>query len=396
MEERIKYACLFGGGAIRGLAHVGVIRALNKLNIEIGTLAGSSVGSIVATLLALGYSANEIEEIFLFVNFELFRDINWGKSVALSKGDLFREWMRKLIAQKFYGDDFANKPPVTFADLEKDLIIIATDLTNFKSKEFSKFTTPDFEIAEAVRISSCMPGLMSAVDVENAVLVDGDLQKSWPMWELAQTLKNTDENVLEIRLEGSTCSNLANPICYINTVYSCITSIASEFISKIYAHDERHDVFCLNTGDVVVVNFQMKLDERKALVKAGFDQTMKYFCEILPKKKMKTIDNYVKLRNYVVDIRKLVLEDKVLEAQAKYAGMTKLLAENNHVIDEKICAEILSVAGELLDNTAKTIFLRKVYLKNHRSLLKILDNLENNLSMRKKNSQKFLEKIEKY
>lgn len=85
-------------------------------------------------------------------------------------------------------------------------------------------------MAEAVRISACMPGLMRPVEVEECTLVDGDLQKSWPMWKLCETLSNLDENVLEIRLEGTVSENLASPISFINSVYSCVMSVASDFV----------------------------------------------------------------------------------------------------------------------------------------------------------------------
>ena len=97
--ESLNYACLFGGGAIRGAAHVGVLKALDEIKINPTLLCGSSVGSIIAALSALGYNYNEIEQIFLDVNFELFRDISFGFSqkFAPSKGEVFLEWFRKLV-----------------------------------------------------------------------------------------------------------------------------------------------------------------------------------------------------------------------------------------------------------------------------------------------------------
>ena len=106
--NNLKYACLFGGGAIRGAAHAGVVKAFERLGIEPMLLAGSSVGSLVAALCAVGYNAHELSEVFLSVNFELFRDISLGfnNKFALSKGNVFLEWLRDLIEQKFYGDAY--------------------------------------------------------------------------------------------------------------------------------------------------------------------------------------------------------------------------------------------------------------------------------------------------
>ena len=72
------YTCIFGGGAVRGMAYAGSIKALEELNINIRTIAGSSVGSIVAGLLAVGYTSDEIKNILMSVNFNLFKDLNFG------------------------------------------------------------------------------------------------------------------------------------------------------------------------------------------------------------------------------------------------------------------------------------------------------------------------------
>lgn len=394
-REKLQYACLFGGGAIRGMAHIGVVRALNELGVGLGTLAGSSVGAIVASALAVGYSDAELEKIFLAVDFELFKDINFSKALALSKGDIFLDWMREVIETKFYGINYTKgkNKPVTFADIDKDFVIITTDLTNFCCKEFSRLTTPDFEVAEAVRISACMPGLMRAIEVENSTLVDGDLQKSWPMWKLCETLSKLEENVLEVRLEGTPCGNLANPISFINSVYSCITSVASEFVVNLYERDEKHDCLVVNTGDVVIVNFQMKEPERKALIEDGYRQTIEYFKNILPKKKAKHLDNYIKIKNFVVDIRDLILHDKITDAQVKFANLLALMCEIRFDIDEKIYFDIQDLTDDILNNSGKTLFLKHTYLKNFRPVIKKLDELEEKLKSKQNYLQKMLETI---
>ena len=126
--ESLKYTCLFGGGAIRGAGHVGVLKAFEELGITCERFGGSSVGSIIAALRAIGYSTDELAEIFLAVNFELFRDISFGFNTkfALSKGEVFLEWFRELIEKKFYGENYSkgHNPPVKFKDIDKELYAI--------------------------------------------------------------------------------------------------------------------------------------------------------------------------------------------------------------------------------------------------------------------------------
>lgn len=98
-NKSFEYTCLFGGGAIRGAAYCGTVKAMEELGINPNTVAGSSVGSIIAALFAVGYSAKELREIFMQVNFELFSDIQFalGPQFALSKGEVFLDWIRDLI-----------------------------------------------------------------------------------------------------------------------------------------------------------------------------------------------------------------------------------------------------------------------------------------------------------
>ena len=114
MTNGLKYTCLFGGGAIRGLAYVGAVRAMEELGMEFDILGGSSVVSIIATLLACGYKSYELENLFMKVNFELFKDIHFGlgKNFALSKGEIFIDWLNELISRKAEGK---NKNNLTFA-----------------------------------------------------------------------------------------------------------------------------------------------------------------------------------------------------------------------------------------------------------------------------------------
>ena len=178
MENSFKYTCLFGGGAIRGVSYIGAIKAMEELGIAPNRFAGSSVGSIIAALLAVGYNAQELKDIFLKVNFELFKDISIGLGplFEISKGEVFLEWIRELIEKKYYGESYKKgaNPAVTFKDIEKNLVVITTNLSNFECKEFSKIDTPDYEIASAVRISCCMPGLMKPIEYNKTLLVDGD------------------------------------------------------------------------------------------------------------------------------------------------------------------------------------------------------------------------------
>lgn len=378
-KKSLNYTCLFGGGAIRGIAYVGTIRALEEIGINPQNIAGSSVGSIVASLMALGYTASELREIFLGVNFELFKDVQFGlgPNFALSKGEVFLEWIRELIEKKFYGDKYrkGKNKAVTFKDIDKNLVVITTDLSNFGCKEFSRFETPDFEIATAVRISSTMPGLMKPYEYNNTLLVDGDLQKSMPMWKLSKNLLLDEERVLEFRLEGEFDGTDKNALDYMNTIYSCITSMCTSYIAETYGHNDKFDYITINTGDVIVVDFNYPKEKREELIESGYKQTMNYFTKVLPTKKESLLKKYYSIRKQLIKVEKFLLNKKIVKAKHALSEIFINLCEDKDVIDAKIFEAIKDFNTTFSNNIKYPALFGKIAMRQEEKVQKELRNL---------------------
>lgn len=367
-KDSLKYSCIFGGGAVRGMSYVGIIKALEQLEIFPTTIAGSSVGAIFAGLFAFGYSAEELREIFMQINYDLFRDIHFGfgRDFAISKGGIFLEWLRELIEKKYYGENYQKEgnPPVTFADLDKNLIIITTDLTNFKYNEFSKFETPDFEIAYAIRISSTMPGLMKPVEKDGTMLVDGDLQKSQPLWRLSKHLCLDEERVLEFRLEGDYEGKERNAIDFINTVYSCVNSLATDFIIDTYGFRDKFDYVKINTGSIVVVNFNIPHEKRLELMDIGYQQTMDYFNNFLPNKKKQIIKHYKSISKHLNKIKKCIFSNKIKQAQEETGILYMNIYPSKKYIDLKYYNMLDDFKNNFLSNLTPASLLGFYSLQN--------------------------------
>lgn len=398
-NDAYKYTCIFGGGAIRGVAYVGALKALDELGVEIQTLAGSSVGSIIASLLAVGYTTDEIYEIIIGVNFDLFRDIHFGfgKTFALSKGEVFLEWLREVIEKKFYGENYkkGENPSVKFKDLDKDLVIITTDLTNFKCKEFSKQETPDFEVATAVRISSSMPGLMSPIRYEDLELVDGDLQKSWPLWKLSENLYPKNERVLEFRLEGDYDRNGKNAIDFINTVYSCVTSIATKSVVEEYGHKDSFDYVTINTGDIVIVDFNLSKNKREELIYTGYKQTLEYFKQELPIKKEKLSTDY---KNIYLLIKNLTHELGVgnIQKAKNFLGEIYMeLCEVKDNIDKKYYKKLQSAKFRFMNELKPSLILKRYNKDSVKSVREDFKQIEDAIKNRIDELEKLSEELKK-
>ena len=158
-----KVGLTMSGGGVRGLAHVGVIRALEERDMEPTVLSGASAGSIVGALYAYGYTPDEIYDIF--ENTEIFR---WGNYTWLKPGlidtdkfyKIFKEWL----------------PEDNFEALKKELYIVATDIVNGKPKIFS-----EGPLIKPVLASAAFPVVLSPVEIDGTLYADGGIVNNFPV-----------------------------------------------------------------------------------------------------------------------------------------------------------------------------------------------------------------------
>lgn len=361
----MKYNCVFGGGAIRGMCYIGAMQALQEFNVEISSIAGSSVGSVFASLFALGYSIDEIKEFFLDFNFNMFRDINislFESDLSISKGEIFLDWLREKIEKKYFGENYKKDTKrVRFKDIENNLYILTLDINTNTPFIFSKENTPDEEIAFAVRVSAGMPGLMKPVNYGNAILVDGDLIKSWPAWKVFTDLNTSENRLLEFRLEGSRENQeIKNPLDYVNSVLSTIWYLSTENIYNLYHENDRYDYVIIDTKDVIMFDFTLDKNEKEKLIERGYETTKKYFLETLPQKKKVVLETYKKL---LLNLNILSNSIKSNNARDSIFVTNEILAsfiDDSKYIDSSICEYIKNFKESLIINIKKKFMFNKV------------------------------------
>lgn len=156
-------ALVLGGGAAKGFAHVGVIKALESHDIEPDMVVGTSAGSVVAALFAAGYNGFDLQRIALTMDEDNVRD--W---ILPNRG-----FMRGDALQKFINDAVQRR---YIQSLNRKLAIVATDL---KTGEPMVFQSGDTGLA--VRASSSVPGIFQPVRIGNREFVDGGLVSPVPV-----------------------------------------------------------------------------------------------------------------------------------------------------------------------------------------------------------------------
>lgn len=179
---------LSGGGA-RGLAHIGVLKVLEREGIPINCLAGTSMGGLLAASYAAGWSAAELEA-------EAVRMASVRQLLSLidrnlpRRGLLTGERVRAYIAEKL-GEE------LTFADLRLPLAMNAVDLISRQ-----EVILHDGSVVDAVRATTAVPGVFSPLEVNGYRLVDGGLINNVPVG-LARELGAEIVIAVDISLESS-------------------------------------------------------------------------------------------------------------------------------------------------------------------------------------------------
>ena len=362
MKNNLEYFCILGGGGIRGCSYTGVLKAIEELNLKITGWAGSSIGAVVATLYAAGYTADEIDTVFKEINMDFFKDINLslGKDFALSKGGYFYDWIKDKIESKFYGTNYikGKMPPVTFKNLDKDIVIFSVNLRYLNFYEFSKQKTPDAEIAGAVRASVSMPGLYKPVLDGKDCLVDGDLVKCAPLWRVSDTIKNIDTRILEFRLEDNeTEKNISNTATYLNAVYNTISGFATDYIIDLYKDKDKFDYIKINLPDISVVDFMISADKKAEMARIGYITTKEYFETQYPKKRKHLFNTYYEIQLMLMKINNEIKNDRIKNAYIILMELMSFLCENKKFIDIKIYDKIRDFKNIFKENYKISKFL---------------------------------------
>ncbi|HEX9187984.1 MAG TPA: patatin-like phospholipase family protein [Vicinamibacteria bacterium] len=183
--SRYKTLVLKGGG-VKGMAYVGAAKALEEAGLlpQVDEFAGTSAGAIMAALLAAGYGADELKEIFTELDFRSFEDhedpLRLVTRYGLYEGSFFLKWITESLGRKL------AKANPTFADLPHGLSVFATNMNTRGLAEFSKKETPTVAVGEAVRCSMSIPFVFSAYQLAGQIYVDGGVLLNYPFLPFEQ------------------------------------------------------------------------------------------------------------------------------------------------------------------------------------------------------------------
>jgi len=158
-----KIGLALGGGSVRGLAHIGVLKVFEKERIPIDYIAGTSIGALIGASYSSGLSAQRIEQLALTAKLKELIDFTEPKTGFIA-GKKIEKYIRKITAHK------------EFSELDIPLRVVATDLANGEKVVFR-----EGDVAKAVRASISLPGVFSSVKIGKKELIDGGMVDPVPV-----------------------------------------------------------------------------------------------------------------------------------------------------------------------------------------------------------------------
>lgn len=165
--RHLRVGLALGGGAARGFAHVGVIKALESQGIDVEVVTGTSAGSLVGALYAAGNNGFELQKIALNMDEATISDWKvplFATSTGVLKGEGLQNYVNREVHQ------------LPIEKLKKSFGAVATDLNTGLPILFQRGNT-----GAAVRASSAVPGVFQPVRIGDRVYVDGGLVAPVPV-----------------------------------------------------------------------------------------------------------------------------------------------------------------------------------------------------------------------
>ena len=288
----MKLGLSLSGGGIKGIAHIGAIKALEEENIKFSYISGTSSGSIVAMLYACGYNVEEMYNIFYkysksiqyvdWVNIKkFFLNILTGKGIkidGLNSGTKIYKLVNEICKKKNIKNiKEVNKPLIIPAvNILNENLYIFTNMNagymDIKNNNDNIKYINNADVGKIVQASCSYPGIFSPCKFKNELLVDGGIAENLP-WR--ETKKAGADKVLSIVFSDKKQKDCCNNII---EVLSKSFSIICKELSK-YEWDGTDYLLNIQTDNVGL----LKKKKMNQLYTEGYNQTKKKIKDIKEK-----------------------------------------------------------------------------------------------------------------
>lgn len=273
----MKLGIALSGGGIRGIAHAGVLKALEDNNIGVDIIGGTSAGSLVASLYAMGYSPYYIYILFKRYSNELVQ-INSGPIISgigsfmINKKSSFKGLKSGKSLETIYNKIAYKKGITKINQIKMPIVIPTVDITDSKeyvitnkipeNEENKVQYITDITVGKAVRASSSFPAVFTPCEFRNHAFMDGGALDNVPVHEVK---KQGADKVIAVKFD-------ADPITEDSNIMDIIMKTIDIMGSKISEENLKMSDLVLNVyTDKVGLLDTKKLD---SCYKYGYDSVI--------------------------------------------------------------------------------------------------------------------------
>jgi NTE family protein len=262
-----KTILVLSGGGIKGIAHIGALRAIEELghSKNITTFAGSSVGAIIASLALIGYTSDEMYNFILLFDIGRIKSIdlkNLLTNYGLDNGIRVEIMLAKLFDAKGFSKD------CTFSELynktKKTLIVTASCINDKKVYNFSHIETPDVPVLIAVRMSMSIPLYFVPVIYKGKMYVDGGCMDNFPI----RLFDNKLDEVIGIYL--SELRDIVNDISNVEEFFSSTLQCMFEGVKCNALKGYEKYTIKIDLDKISIIDFQINNEIKKSLFDTGY------------------------------------------------------------------------------------------------------------------------------
>ncbi len=161
-RKKQKVTLVLGGGSARGIAHIGVLKVLEREGVPIDSIMGTSMGALVGAAYSVGVPLNRMEEIACGFTWDKLADFTFPK-MAIIAGKRLGGVIEDILDSK------------TFEDMRIPMYVVTTDIE--RNEEIAHSSG---DLKTLVRASCSWPGVFNPVQVGDRLLVDGGVKNSVP------------------------------------------------------------------------------------------------------------------------------------------------------------------------------------------------------------------------
>jgi NTE family protein len=266
---------ILSGGGVKGFTFLGSCKYLDEIGLldHITTYIGSSVGSLAALFLNVGYTYDELYMILTELDFSQFIKYNVSElfsKLGIDDGIEFIKLIRAIMKQKI------NVMDITFIELYnktcKRLVITGSDITNSKSCCFDYLKTPDMSVIDAIRISIGFALFFTPIEYNGNIYVDGAILNPYPI-EYSTDLKRT----LGLLIYNNIKSENVNKNIGI-FMWAIIHAFNYRILDMQYDNYKDNTIFISpdDTDILSSMNFEITKELKDQYISVGYKQTKKY------------------------------------------------------------------------------------------------------------------------